>query len=165
MQSKKDRRAHWVEPLESRRLLSAGLLDTTYGSAGFASVSKTGFGFRAMDVVPLANGKLIVAGLAKNSTGNHFAAIARLNANGSVDKTFAPDHSGVVSGVPGTVAGLLGSVSVAVQSDGKIVLAATENLFLQGRNVYHAVVQRFNADGSFDHTFSSGPGVTGGRYD
>jgi uncharacterized delta-60 repeat protein len=156
-----------AESLESRRLLSGGLLDTTYGTNGFAVVTKSGFGFRAMDVAPLANGKLIVAGLGKNSSGNHFAAIARLNADGSMDTTFGPDHSGVVSAVPNATTGGFGNgnISVAVQSDGKIVLAATDLRFLNNTNIYKAMVQRFNANGSFDTTFGSPIGSLGDRLD
>ena len=120
MPSKSIHARHWVEPLERRQLLSAGLLDTTFGSKGFATVSKSGFTFFGDAVAPAAQGKIIVAGLAFTKTQS-FPAVARYNPDGSVDKTFAPDHSGLsISEFTGTE-----HVSVAIQSDGKIVVACT----------------------------------------
>src|SRR4051794_8419916 len=121
-----------AEGLESRRLLSSGALDTTFGASGFATATKSGFAFRSTDVAAVAQGKVIVAGLARSSTGHYFPAIARLNVNGSLDTTFPPDHSGVF--ISGTEISSFANASVAVQSDGKILLAATEQLKIGSRN-------------------------------
>ena len=160
MPSKSIHARHWVEPLEPRQLLSAGLLDTTFGSKGFATVSKSGFTFFGDAVAPAAQGKIIVAGLAFTKTQS-FPAVARYNPDGSVDKTFAPDHSGLsISEFTGTE-----HVSVAIQSDGKIVVACTsKDTATDGSPLTRAMLLRFNANGSPDPSFHS-PFSFVGSYD
>src|SRR4051812_9713973 len=101
------------QALESRRLLSAGDPDTSFGSFGSASISFPGTPFLVNDVALQADGKLIVAG-AKG--GN--MAVARLNVNGTIDTTFGAGGLYESAGRPDVRC-------VAVQPDGKIILAVT----------------------------------------
>ncbi|HEX4792518.1 MAG TPA: DNRLRE domain-containing protein [Humisphaera sp.] len=134
---------HFIEALETRRLLSAGGLDLSFSGDGKASVN---FGPLTVFLNAMAvqsNGKIVEVGEASDGQ----LALARLNADGSPDTTFGPSHSGVL------VTAYAGSTdvqarAVAIQPDGKIVVAAS-------RNFHTFDVLRFNPDGSFDKTFDS----------
>ena len=86
------------------------------------------------------DGKVLVAGQFKQFAGEERAGIARLNANGSLDSTFAvtPDNS-VLS-------------NIVVQPDGKILFAGSFS-FVNG--VARDAVARLNVDGTVDSTFIS----------
>ncbi|MEX2139004.1 MAG: hypothetical protein WD894_07065 [Pirellulales bacterium] len=141
-----------VEVLEDRTMLSAGALDPSFGIGGrvvtdFGSPSDFGEA-----VVVQADGKTVVAG----STSNEFAvasfAVARYNADGSLDASF---------GSNGRVAIDFGSSravahDVELQQDGKIILAGAS--FHGGGSDFGAV--RLNPDGSLDDTFGSGGKLT-----
>ncbi len=120
----------------------------------------------ASAVVLQKNGKIVVAGTA---TGGF--AVARYNMDGSLDVTFNPTGS-----LPGTVitdvSGVDNGFAVAIQKDGKIVMAGAVN---QGGAGAFGVV-RYNTDASLDVTFNptgslpgtvvtdtGGAGVDGGR--
>src|SRR5438034_1097322 len=78
-----------VEWLEDRRLLAAGALDVTFGTAGTALVDIAGGNDEASAVVMQSDGKLVFAGTAFDSSTNpNDFALLRLNANGSLDTTF-----------------------------------------------------------------------------
>ena len=90
----------------------------------------------APNVVLQADGKIVVN---VNAPGpGHSSELARYNADGSLDTTFGTD--GVISSAPGSATG----AGVAVQADGKVVVA--------GRDV----VARYNSDGSLDASFGTG---------
>jgi uncharacterized delta-60 repeat protein len=135
-----------IERLEPRQLLSAGGLDTTFGTGGKTTLS---FGPLTADTSAItvqADGKVVMVGRASDGD----LALARLNANGTPDTTFGPTHNGeVVTGYAGS-SEVFGQ-AVAVQSDGKIVVGAT-----RGFSTFD--ILRFNPDGSFDKTFD-GDGV------
>jgi uncharacterized delta-60 repeat protein len=98
-----------------------------------------------------SDGKILLGGLFSMVNGVSRNGIARLNADGTLDPTFAPE--------PGTRdgAGSVGSVNaVVVQSDGKILLAGNYTS-LNGQPV--PSLGRLNADGSLDLGFNSGVGV------
>ena len=127
----------------SQAAAQAGHLDTTFGTGGiFSLTDTTGSGsFNSANAVALqSDGKIVVAG----QLGSR-SALLRLNANGSLDTTF---------GSGGTVITRIGSniqqvfVGLAIQSDGKIVVAATG---VPPRGA----AARFNADGSLDTTFGT----------
>src|SRR5439155_13054341 len=90
------------------------------------------------------DGKIVAAGVAGG-----FVALARYNADGSLDPTFGT--GGVVFFGSGAFPGLHGAEGVALQPDGKIVVVA-------------GLVARFNADGSLDASFgTSGAVLASGR--
>jgi uncharacterized delta-60 repeat protein len=118
------------------RLNQDGTLDTTFQNA-MAGADNT-----VRSVIRLSTGKILIGGLFNNVNGVARRAVARLNADGSIDNTFLNGASG-----------LSGSVySMAVQSDGKIVIAGSFT-FADG---FRKNIARLNADGSFDSTFLSG---------
>jgi uncharacterized delta-60 repeat protein len=123
-----------------------GSLDRSFARDGTLTA---GFGGPAYDVVlesdenPYADRKIVVVG----QTGEGNFALARYNADGSLDDAF---------GRGGTVtidfAGWEVGPSVALQHDGKIVVAGTT---VDGRTGKFALA-RYNADGSPDDTFGLG---------
>lgn len=106
-----------MELLEDRRLMSAGDLDPSFGNNG--RVQSAALGFTPADVAVQGDGKLIAVG----EKDNHFA-VARLNANGSLDTTFA-DGVGIAKANFGGNRGDA-AFAVAIQSDGKIVVAGVK---------------------------------------
>ena len=116
-----------------------GSLDSTFGTGG---VVTTDFGNDWEGVQGLAiqpDGKIVAVG----TTGG-IVALARYSPDGSLDPAFGS------ASTPGTVQsdviGGGGAQAVALQPDGKIVVAGG----LQG-----AEVARYNADGSLDTSFGS----------
>jgi uncharacterized delta-60 repeat protein len=119
-----------------------GSLDTTFDSDGIVITTALSPYDRANDVAIQADGKIVVAGSAYNSSiyRNYFAVV-RYNTDGSLDTTF--DGDGKV------ITPILNNDSVAnavaIQMDGKIVAAGySDNDF---------AVVRYNIDGSLDTGF------------
>jgi len=99
--------------------------------------------------IALQNGKIVLAGAI--SSGTVSTALARLNADGSLDTTFS--SSGRATGLILKPAGTNDSASaLAIQTDGKIVVAGSF-----GRKGY---VMRLFADGGLDPSFSDNGIVT-----
>ncbi|MFC1820224.1 LamG-like jellyroll fold domain-containing protein [Thermodesulfobacteriota bacterium] len=131
-------------------LAADGDLDITFGSNGKV-ITDIGSGYDTANGIALqSDGKIVVAGTWFNGLDDDFA-VARYNADGSLDTTF---------GSGGKVITAIGSSDaandVAVQSDGKIVVAGSA---FTGSKWDFAVV-RYNTDGSLDTTFGSGGTVT-----
>ena len=125
-------------------------LDTSFSSDG-KLITVISNHSTAKDIAIQPDGKIVVAGQCYNGTNNDFA-VARYNADGSLDTTFSGD---------GKVTAAIGSgndrgTAVAIQTDGKIVVAGYSD---NGTDDEFAVV-RFNADGSLDTSFDGDGWVT-----
>lgn len=95
------------------RFTTSGALDSTFGVGGIAASAFPTAGGYAMDLALQPDGKIVAGGRA----GNDFA-LARYNANGTLDTSFDGD------GAARTVMGPAALVnSIALQPDGKIVAA------------------------------------------
>jgi uncharacterized delta-60 repeat protein len=119
-----------------------GSLDSTFGSGGTV---RNDFGTSidaATDVVVLADGKVVAAGV----SGGNFA-VARYNPDGSLDATFG-------SGAPATADfGAFDQANALIlQADGKLVCV--------GFSADQFALARFTGDGSLDTTFGTGGKVT-----
>jgi uncharacterized delta-60 repeat protein len=118
-----------------------GSLDTSFGSGGH---TVTGFnksiGAYGEAVALQSDGKILAAGYApinaKGTLTDNFA-LARYNANGTLDTTFG--NNGEVLTPVGAMAD-----SMAVQTDGKILVGGGTTLV------------RYNANGTLDTTFGNG---------
>ena len=125
--------------------------DLTFGANG---VVTTDFGVKfdsGSAVAVQADGKIVAAGTSYVGFGDF--AIARYNADGSLDTTF-----GAGGQVTLDLAGGSGDVAraLAIQADGKIVVAGeTTGAPIPDKNF---AVVRLNADGSLDATFD-GDGI------
>jgi len=127
------------------RLNANGTRDTGFeGSVG--AVGETPTFVYAVAVQP--DGRILVGGFFAEFKGTNRNGIARLNANGSLDNSFNPD----------TVAGYHTVSSVALQSDGKVLVGGFVNT-VNGTN--HNSIARLNADGSLDGGFNPSIGAPG----
>lgn len=136
------------------RYLPNGSPDTTFGEAGrvptrFPGSSLNNFEDSALDVVVQDDGKIVAVGRTDGGAGfpGLDLAVARYEPDGSPDLSFSDD---------GVQTADLGSSSdeataVALQADGKILVVGATSSDESGEDV---AVLRYNADGSFDNTFS-----------
>lgn len=138
------RRRGRLECLEQRSLLAVGVLDTTFGNGGVAATTIGTGNADLFDMAIAPGGKLVAVGLAQ---GQGYA-VARYNADGSLDTTFGTLGIEII---PSTG----GAHHVAIQSDGKIVLAGDTNGAPD-----QTVVIRLNDSGALDPTFGTGGKVT-----
>ncbi|MBA0883383.1 HYR domain-containing protein [Flavobacterium undicola] len=102
-----------------------------------------GFDSRVFTITLQNNGKILVAGWFDNYDGKTQDSLIRLNIDGSKDTSFNVFKSNFYPG---------GVETVAVQSDGKILIGGT---------FFPSNLLRLNADGSLDSTFAAGTGFGG----
>jgi len=128
------------------RLNSNGSFDNSFDTDGIVTTDfNTNFD-NAFDLALQTDGKIVVAGAAYVDSIYNFG-VARYNTNGSLDNTFSTDGKTTVLLTNNDQA-----YSVAIQSDGKIVLAGPT---LQP-DFYNAFgVVRLNTDGSLDNSFDT----------
>jgi uncharacterized delta-60 repeat protein len=127
-----------------------GSLDATFDSDGKVT-TEIGQRSAASSVSIQTDGKIVAAGSSYNGSDDDLA-LARYNADGSLDTTF--DIDGKVT----TPIGTLDDIAdvVAIQPDGKIVAAGYSN----NGPIYVFAIVRYNTDGSPDTTFDSDGKVT-----
>jgi len=126
-----------------------GSLDTSFNSDGKVTTAIGSGDDHAVSVAIQSDGKIVAAGYSNGS--NWDFALVRYNTDGSLDTNFNSDGK-VTTDFGG---GADYAVSVAIQSDGKIVAAGYSN----GSNFDFALV-RYNTDGSLDTSFNSDGKVT-----
>jgi len=93
----------------------------------------------------LDDGSIVVAGTAQ-AYGPLTAFVAKLDADGSLDGNFGADGDGIVR---------LGGAyfhALSVDGQGRVIAAGEKNL----SSVMHAIVARFNSDGTLDANFGTG---------
>ena len=130
-----------------------GTLDTSFDSDGKVT---TDIGVSTEDLIYSldlqSDGKIVVAGYSYSGGQSDFALV-RYNTNGSLDTTFDIDGK-IVTDIGAAIAD--NARSVAVQSDGKIVVAGFSNIGATS----DFVLVRYNVNGSLDTTFDSDGKVT-----
>jgi len=127
------------------RFSADGSLDSTFDTDGVVT-TVIGSSSAIMEVVIQSDGKIVVAGYNDNG-GNFDFAVVRYNSNGSLDTGF--DSDGIVTTQVGN--GDDRGYSVAIQSDGKIVVAG----HCHNGTDYDFAVVRYNTNGSLDNAFDS----------
>ncbi len=128
-----------------------GSLDTTFDGDGKVTTAMLAVDSFANAMKIQTDGKIVLAGSAFDGS-NYDAALARYNANGSLDTTF--DTDGKVT-TP-VLAGNDVANAVAVRADGKIVAAG----YAFNGLVSNFAVLRYNANGALDTTFDTDGKVT-----
>ncbi|WP_161604257.1 Calx-beta domain-containing protein [Roseiconus nitratireducens] len=132
--TQRQRRLSLTEKLEDRCLL-AGDLDPAFGNGGIVSTefnANPNASEQFEDVAVDAQGRVIGVGIGNN--------VIRYNADGSIDTTFGENGIAKAGGI---------ATAVAVQDDGRIVVAGTQVV----ANTVHGTVTRLLADGSPDLSF------------
>ena len=133
-----------------------GSLDTTFGGTGIVTTAVTAGAINEQGwrVVVQLDGKLLLTGFTQTSAGGPDFGLIRYNADGSLDTTFG-DGDGIVTTAIGPGTSSDGSYSVAIQSDGKIVVSGVAGL-APGLDLG---LVRYNSDGSLDTSFGGGDGI------
>lgn len=124
-------------------LAQDGSLDTSFGTSGIVTIS-VGIYSHANSVVLQSDGKIIVVGQSYNGANYDFTLL-RYNDNGSLDTSF-----GVNGKVITNHNGNDFSKAVAIQNDGKILVAGTNASGIGSSNF---ALFRYDANGSLDTTF------------
>ncbi|HEX6287719.1 MAG TPA: cohesin domain-containing protein [Herpetosiphonaceae bacterium] len=122
------------------RLNADGTLDTSFTPTNGAN----------NDIYELAlqpDGKVVIGGAFTLVNGTNRNRIARLNANGALDTTFAPSD-----GANGTISAL------GLQADGKILIGG---VFSAVNSLARTNLARLNADGTIDSMFGIDGGANG----
>jgi uncharacterized delta-60 repeat protein len=149
------------------RYTSTGQVDTTFGTNGVAilnSLVVTGMALQSDGkiLVTTGSGTETVIETAPALPSAIAGSISRYNTNGTLDATF---------GVSGQAACVASAAAIAIQSNGKIVVAGTitsglANYQYNGRiyinNLTGFGLVRYNANGSVDTTFNPGVGLGSG---
>ncbi|MFI8965398.1 calcium-binding protein [Streptomyces sp. NPDC053493] len=123
-----------------------GDLDPSFGTGGRVVTSFPGFA-GGNDIARQGDGKLVVVG---QSEGGF--ALARYNTDGSLDPTFAGDGT-TTSDFGG---GSHSANAVAIQPDGKVVVAGTTEMPGEEGGCCFFSVARYQPDGSLDTAFGNG---------
>lgn len=129
----------------------AGGIDSTFGSSGQTTVAlPLSSSANATSVVVLPNNQLLLGGVVQPTAGTFDVFVARFTEAGALDTSFATPngYASVTTGDATAPAAVL----IALQADGKVVLAFTTS----GATKDFAL-KRFNDDGTPDGTF---PAVT-----
>jgi uncharacterized delta-60 repeat protein len=123
-----------------------GAPDTTFGNFGLVTtdVSRSGPGDSGRAVAIQSDGKIVVAGYSYDSTRFEEFALLRYNADGTLDTGFG--SGGIVVTTIGDTTEDRG-YAVAIQSDGKIVVA--------GESFLNFALARYTSDGVLDTSFDS----------
>jgi uncharacterized delta-60 repeat protein len=129
-----------------------GDLDPSFSEDGRATTNVHGAGNYAGRVAVDAAGRIVVVGRAERGDLDTRLAVVRYTADGSLDSSFGGDGRVV------TDVGDGGAVAVAIQLDGKIVVAGGSQSREDAPGRF--VVVRYQEDGSLDETFSGDGKVT-----
>jgi uncharacterized delta-60 repeat protein len=114
-------------------MAQAGSLDPTFGSNGIATTPGTSFAAAALQ----SNGKIVAVG-----AGSNGPTVLRYDTNGTLDSTFGSGGQVTLNNNDSGSA-----FAVAIQSDGKILVAAPDQTQL--------AMFRLNTNGSLDTSFGS----------
>ena len=126
-----------------RRLLANGQEDSSFTApsivfeGSYSTVSTIGL---------QPDGKIVIGGVFDKVDGEQRSAIARLNVDGSLDRSFSP--------TPDPVEKLVSAEFLEVRPDGKIFVVGVFKSALG----YDETFARYNADGSFESIFRTGIG-------
>jgi uncharacterized delta-60 repeat protein len=130
------------------RLNANGSLDNSFGSSGTVAVPFTlGVGnFAFVDAVALQpDGRIVVAGTAPTATNSMVLALARFNANGTLDSSFGSGGETTVP-LPGPTG--FGGAALGIDGSGRLVVVGSTSDGL--------VAARLTSTGGLDATFGSG---------
>ena len=132
------------------RFNTDGSLDTTFSGDGKLTTDFLGNSDLGKNIAVQADGKIVVVGDADNGVDVDIA-IARYDADGTLDSTFSGDGQQILVSPAGNDA----TFDVAIQTDGKILVAGEID---NGTNTDFAVV-RYDTNGDLDTSFGGGDGI------
>lgn len=133
-----------------------GELDGSFGAGGTVLTSMSsagGFDEHVWNLALDRDGRLVAAGDAVTETGGFDIALARFNADGTLDTSFGTAGKVTTAVGPGTRRDR--AHDVAVLDDGKIVVAGFADMG-PGAGRRNFMLARYNPDGTLDGSFGSG---------
>lgn len=140
------------------RFNADGSTDFGFGTGGKQITDFFGAGANANGIVLQPDGKFVVAGTASDSATRPVAtdiAVARYNADGSLDATFG---TGGQTAIPFAASATEQGNALALSDDGKIVVAGAA--FKTFATPPDFALVRYNSDGTIDTGFGSGGTIT-----
>ena len=132
-----------------------GSLDSAFDGDGKLFTSIGNSTARATSVVIQSDGKILVAGTSVVVPPYSDFAVVRFTTDGRLDSSFGGDGI-VTTDIGSGTQDLL--TSVAIQSDGKIVVAGSSEIPGTGNFAGDFAVVRYNAEGTLDNSFGGGDG-------
>jgi uncharacterized delta-60 repeat protein len=136
---------------------ASGNLDTTFGSGGTVRTDFSGNIDRANAVAIQADGKIVAAGSSfSNAKTVEDFIVARYNTNGSLDKRFG-NNGKITTDFFRNVDQVN---ALAIQPDGKIVVAGFAQLAGAGGTPRVFALARYTSDGRVDSSFGNGGSLT-----
>jgi uncharacterized delta-60 repeat protein len=146
-----DRSGTYAEGLLVERFNADGTLDRGFGAGGVVDLGASAFA-DGYAVALQPDGKILATGSidAPGSGGSTYprVAVARLNPNGSLDQGFRGAGLDVLD-----LGAFSYALAVALQSDGKIVIAGSQ---APGLQVPNALIARLTPSGALDPGFAAG---------
>ncbi len=146
-----DSSGNFPHALVVERYTSSGGLDASFGSGGKVEQLTGSSAGQGLAVAVQPDGKIVATGAATASGSDGFAArvaVLRLTSSGALDSSFAGGGTDVIDLGP-----LSYARAVALQSDGKIVIAGSQ---APGLQVPNALIARLTSGGQLDSSFGSG---------
>ena len=131
------------------RLLSDGSVDSSFVGRAACNVED----LEIRDILVQSDGKLIIVGRFWEYDKERGKGIARINLDGTLDRTFFYEETGLVSTFFGAGNGTISTI--AMQTDGALVIGGSFTRFA-GRKVRY--LARMNSDQTLDTTFNTGRG-------
>lgn len=131
------------------RYMPDGSLDSTFGSDGIVRTDFNGRDDKASAMALDDRGRIVVAGTSRGPRGASDAALARYRPNGDLDASLGGDGKAVVN-----LGGYDNEVyAMAIDSQGRILVAGRQYRYHDVFNILDFVVARFDAGGALDPSF------------
>jgi uncharacterized delta-60 repeat protein len=130
------------------RYNSNGSLDTTFGSGGMLTTSFGSSNAFAFGVALQPDGKIVAVGDYLTGHHNNDFALARYNANGTLDTTFG-NNGQVINDLFGTSDDIANDV--VLQTNGELLVAGRTGQYPN----FNFALARYHTNGSFDQSFGS----------
>lgn len=128
------------------RLTANGIVDLTFNSTGYKTISLAGQNMNIKCVSVQSDNKIVVSGFISNGTNND-VAVARLNTDGTFDTTF--DTDGIYTFISSSIDN---GFTHKIQADGKIVIVGDTGATTTAKNF---LIVRLNINGTLDTSFNS----------
>ncbi|MCL4557068.1 MAG: hypothetical protein M1491_00265 [Deltaproteobacteria bacterium] len=148
------------------RFTANGTLDTSFGTNGIVTNNNAAGGSSAagLSIITDAQGRILVTGIALDSSLNYNMAIWRYNANGTLDTSF--NGTGYVTNSNAAGGNSAQGYSIITDAQGRILVTGVA--WAASNNTY-MTIWRYNANGTLDTSFNGTGYVTnnnaaGGSY-
>src|SRR5262245_3793716 len=139
------------------RFNSDGTLDSSFGAGGLVVTDLNGSDNSAAAVVLQADGRIVIAGTARDASNNQSLdfALVRYNTDGSLDSSFGAGGKVITD-----VTGQADTATCLAILPGARMLVGGQTFNATGGGAHDSVLVRYNSDGSLDTSFGNNGKVT-----